>query len=103
MRRPSAVLASMVLTACFDSSSPALLPANAQLEPAIRQGCTLTARKCSRCHPIDRITVARGIGEASWRLYVDEMRLKPSSGISVEDAQLIMRCLVYLEPTQGRP
>jgi hypothetical protein len=65
--------------------------------PEITQACTLASKRCSHCHPIDRVIVTRGIGARRWQMYVEQMRLKPSSGISVEDAEVIFRCLQYVE------
>ena len=63
----------------------------------VQQACTLATAKCSRCHPIDRVVVARGIGVGRWQMYVEQMRLKPSSGISLRDADVIFQCLRFVE------
>ncbi|MBC7976052.1 MAG: hypothetical protein H7138_13855 [Myxococcales bacterium] len=65
--------------------------------PDIREACALATTKCARCHPIDRVVVSRGIGVGRWAMYVEQMRLKPSSSISPEDASVILRCLRFVE------
>ncbi len=61
----------------------------------IREACNVTARKCTRCHDIDRVLVARVTRPIHWRLTVDRMRHMPSSGITEADADRVTRCLVY--------
>ena len=51
--------------------------------------------------------VSRGIGERRWKMYVEQMRLKPSSGISAAEGDVIFSCLRFVEETcaeckQGR-
>jgi hypothetical protein len=45
--------------------------------------------------------VSRGIGVDQWAVYVEQMRLKPSSGISPAEAAVIFRCLQFVE-SSGR-
>ena len=92
---------------CADAPR-SLLPSTAAAPPEIQQACTFATTKCSRCHPIDRIVVARGIGARRWQFYIEQMRLKPSSGISPRDADVVFRCLQFIEEScidckQGRP
>jgi len=65
--------------------------------PDIRGACDLATVKCARCHPIERVTVYRGIGPARWAMYVEQMRLKPSSSITPSDAEIIFHCLQFVE------
>ena len=65
--------------------------------PDIAQACELATRRCSRCHPIERVMMSRGIGPARWEMYVEQMRLKPSSGISPAEAATIFRCLQFVD------
>jgi hypothetical protein len=65
--------------------------------PEIQQACDLATAKCARCHPIERVTVYRGIGPARWGMYVEQMRLKPSSAITPSDAEIIFHCLQFVE------
>ena len=99
LRDPSGVLAAMITimlaTACAEPRG--LLTGAAPPPPDIRQACALATTKCAHCHPIERVVVSRGIGERRWKMYVEQMRLKPSSGISLRDADIIFRCLRFVE------
>ncbi|HEX8114575.1 MAG TPA: hypothetical protein VF516_42890 [Kofleriaceae bacterium] len=102
----TAVLAVLLAASCADA--PRGLLTGAPNPPAeIQQDCAVATAKCSRCHPIDRVVVARGIGVGKWQMYVEQMRLKPSSGISLRDADVIFQCLRFVEDSctdckQGR-
>jgi hypothetical protein len=63
----------------------------------VQRDCALATTRCTHCHPIDRIVVTRGVGERRWQMLVDQMRLKPSSGISPAEAAIIFRCLRYVD------
>jgi hypothetical protein len=89
-------LLGVLLGACADSPR-GLLTGTAAPPPEVEQACALTTTKCARCHPIDRVVVSRGIGLGRWQMYVEQMRLKPSSSISPEDAQVILSCLRFVE------
>jgi len=108
-RDPSGVLAAMITimlaTACAEPRG--LLTGAAPPPPDIRQACALATTKCAHCHPIERVVVSRGIGERRWKMYVEQMRLKPSSGISESEGEVIFSCLRFVEETcaeckQGR-
>ena len=101
-----AVLAVVLATTCADVPHTLLAGAGPP-PPDIQQACALATTKCAHCHPIERVTVSRGIGERKWKMYVEQMRLKPSSGISPSEAEVIFRCLSFVEQTcaeckQGR-
>src|SRR5262249_19560022 len=104
--RRAAVFAALFVASCADA--PRGLLTGAPNPPAeVQQACTVTVAKCSRCHPIDRVVVARGIGVGRWQMYIEQMRLKPSSGISLRDADVIFQCLRFVEASctdckQGR-
>lgn len=56
--------------------------------------CSLAARRCSRCHGLERIEHS-GIREPSMlRAYVHRMRLMPGSGIPPDEEAMIAHCLV---------
>ena len=76
-------------------SAEALVSGLAPLPPSIDGACRLAARRCTRCHTIDRVLLTRVESPEHWRYYVDRMRRQPGSGISPEDGQVIVRCLVY--------
>jgi mono/diheme cytochrome c family protein len=55
------------------------------------------SQRCSKCHPLSRVTSVGAASDAYWARYVSRMRLQPGSGISPEDAAIILRYL------RGRP
>ena len=89
-------LLALLLASCAEQPH-GLLSGAPQPPPDIEQACALATTKCARCHPIERVAVYRGIGEGRWGMYVEQMRLKPSSGISPSDANIIFRCLQFVE------
>lgn len=77
-------------------ASPSLLLPDASAAPArLRTDCAIAGRRCSRCHPLDRITNTRVASLAGWQSYVRRMRLIPSSGIPQSEEPAIVRCLVF--------
>lgn len=88
--------AALALAACADTPR-GLLTNTADAPPEIRDACALADTRCARCHPIERVVLARGVGERRWQMFVDEMRRKPSSGISPGDAEIILRCLRFFD------
>jgi hypothetical protein len=90
------LITSLVGASCADSPR-GLLTGAPNPPPDVQQACALASTKCARCHPIERVVVSRGIGMGRWQMYVEQMRLKPSSGISVRDADIIFRCLRFVE------
>jgi len=91
-----ALIAGVLAASCAEQPHGLLSGAPAP-PPDIEQACALATAKCARCHPIERVMVSRGIGDARWGMYVEQMRLKPSSGISPSDAGIIFRCLQFVE------
>lgn len=83
-------------TGCADQAR-GLLSGTTAAPPEVQQACTLANTKCAHCHPIERVLVSRGMGVGAWAVYVEQMRLKPSSGISLTDADIIFRCLRFVE------
>jgi hypothetical protein len=92
----AAVLAMLLAASCADTQR-GLLTGAPNPPPEVQHACAVATSKCSRCHPIDRVVVARGIGVGKWQMYVEQMRLKPSSGISLKDADVIFQCLRFVE------
>ncbi|HTE50151.1 MAG TPA: hypothetical protein VK698_04710 [Kofleriaceae bacterium] len=64
------------------------------------------ARRCSKCHSLDRIDVVQLAEPRGWELLVHRMRLQPRSGISLTDQDTVVRCIVYrkfgLDTARGR-
>jgi hypothetical protein len=75
--------------------------AHAQAPAAIQSACVLAERKCSSCHDLGRLSVARWNG-ISWEVYVERMRRMPGSGISPDDGMTIVTCLNYVKHLQAR-
>jgi hypothetical protein len=88
-----------LIAACADAPRAGLLSNTTDAPPDVQQACALANSRCSHCHPIERVALVRGIGPRRWQLYIDEMRLKPSSGISPEDATIIFRCMRFVDET----
>lgn len=102
MPRPSLIpLVLGALVACGNSAPRVLLLQPVDAPPHIRQACSLTEIRCASCHTLDRITTAQHRSEAEWAKQVDKMRLMPASGISVADANVIVSCLVYRDPSSA--
>lgn len=72
-----------------------LLSEPASAPPDIPAACEITARRCSRCHPLDRLLQARVTSPGHWHAYVRRMRLTPGSGIRLAEQHVITRCLVF--------
>ena len=53
---------------------------------------SLLETRCSKCHGLDRAN--RNETPEGWRAIVNRMRGKPGSGISEQDAEIILRYLV---------
>jgi cytochrome c5 len=62
--------------------------------PSLQRACELADRRCSRCHPIERVLIAGVHEPADWENYVHRMRLTPGSGITAREEPAIVRCLV---------
>lgn len=95
--RSAALAAAAFVSACADAPRGLLSGAPPNPPPDVEQACAVANTKCARCHSIDRVVVSRGIGMGRWQMYVEQMRLKPSSGISLRDADVIFRCLRFVE------
>ena len=77
------------------ASAPRLLVDPDAAPAALRTDCAIAERRCSRCHPLDRITNTRVASPAGWHTYVRRMRLTPGSGIPLSEEPAIVRCLVF--------
>lgn len=62
--------------------------------PDMRARYALFARKCSRCHPLDRPLHAR-VGQHGWADYVRRMSRHPGAGISEPEQREIAQFLQY--------
>ncbi len=99
-----AALAAIALaTACGPKDSSAKEPQgwlsvdfNYQSYPAeLQPKCEIVVKRCTKCHTLDRVLVARISGVRHWTLYVERMRRMSGSGITRADASAAVDCLAY--------
>ena len=91
-------VAATLIMACSGGNSRSQTPLLRGLDKApdaIRSDCSLAGRKCTQCHPVERIILADVDSPAHWRRYVSRMRLQPGSNIDKGDASRIERCLIF--------
>lgn len=91
------MIAALSLAAGCGGQEPRDLSGAARLAGAdvsLQKACQLADRRCSHCHPIDRVLVAGVREPADWENYVHRMRLTPGSGITAREEPAIVRCLV---------
>jgi hypothetical protein len=74
----------------------------ARLPEALRGDYAVFAQRCSKCHSLARPLGSGVDDDGFWRMYVEQMRLKPGSGISVADEAPILRFLHYYSVEQRR-
>lgn len=88
----------VLLSACGATTERDAEPLTASVAAApaeIRADCELAARRCTRCHTLERIVDAPATGPGYWRTNVRRMRLTPGSGIRADEEAPILRCLLY--------
>ena len=68
----------------------------------VRASCEIVVQRCSKCHTLDRVLIARVESREHWSLYVNRMRLMPGSGISSADADAAVNCLAYRSSLRSR-
>ncbi len=61
----------------------------------VRGDYAIFARRCSKCHTLARPLNANITEDEHWVNYVNRMRRQPSSGISLEDQDHILKFLRY--------
>ena len=77
-----------------DEVDIAMVPENLRADYAV------FADRCSKCHSLAR-PLGSGIDDDEyWHRYVERMRAQPSSGISLEDEEPILRFLHYYSEQQ---
>jgi hypothetical protein len=86
-------IALVSVLACAGSTSSRLNPP-AGAPPDIQAACAVAAHRCTQCHTIDRVLLARVESPRHWEYYVTRMRRQPHSGISADDERIILRCLI---------
>jgi hypothetical protein len=84
----------LMLAACGEQLPRHSLIANPSDAPvALRDACTFTEQKCTRCHTIGRVIAWDARTREQWEPIVTRMRQMVSSGITKEDAQVVLDCL----------
>lgn len=84
----------VAIAACGESLPRNSLIANpGEATSEVRAACALTEQKCTRCHPIGKIFAIDAQGREEWEPIVDRMRRISASSITMEDAQVVLRCL----------
>jgi hypothetical protein len=87
-------------TACPAAGPEALAPEALPLE--VRADYEVFADRCSKCHALSRPLNSGIVSDEHWAMYVGRMRRQPGSGISLEDADVILRFLHYYSLEQIR-
>lgn len=77
------------------SSADRLLEGAAEPDPATEQACRLTAIRCTACHDIDRVLAMQPAEPLQWNQIIGRMRRMRGSGISQQDGDQVLRCLVF--------
>jgi hypothetical protein len=78
----------------YEGLDPGLMP------PEVRGDYALFAYRCSKCHSLARPLQSGITDDRFWTDYVERMRRQPGSGISPEDAHIILRFLHYFSTGQ---
>ena len=84
----------LALVGCGDALPRHSLIANpngASVE--LRDACSFTEQKCTRCHTIGRVIAWDAHTRAQWEPLVTRMRQMASSGITKADAEVVLNCL----------
>jgi hypothetical protein len=79
------------LGGCSGNRAPE--PEEAYSAPDVRADYEVFAVRCSKCHSLARPLNSGITDDDYWKAYVDKMRRQPGSGISVDDAVVILRFL----------
>jgi hypothetical protein len=86
----------VAIAGCGAGEAPGrVLTAGRSPPPEIADACDLASRRCSRCHPLERLLLAHVATPGNWVWYVDRMRHQPESGITEPEGRVIVRCLVF--------
>ncbi len=96
-RRPNFILLPALLLSSAAAAAqpiPEELTAKREIPESRVQDALLTAKRCTSCHNMKRVTRARYVGD-EWEICVEEMREKEKSGISARDATRITGFLAW--------
>ena len=90
-----AAAVTLLATGCASSQSAQEGLDAATMPPDVRSDYALFAHRCSKCHSLSRPLNRGFTDDREWSLYVARMRRQPASGISQDDATVILRFLHY--------
>jgi hypothetical protein len=79
----------VLLAACGEPLARTSLSTN----PQTSQACARTEQKCTRCHTLGRVLAIDSNSREQWEPIVLRMRRMASSGISSDDAEVVLTCL----------
>jgi hypothetical protein len=96
----SACIVALAQTAC-PTTGPEAVVAEA-MPPQVRADYAVFADRCSKCHALSRPLNSGIVSDEHWAMYVGRMRRQPGSGISADDADVILRFLHYYSLEQIR-
>jgi hypothetical protein len=90
-------LVSILLAGCAagESNSFGVRAGRRGADARLERACQLTEVRCSRCHPLERVLVAKVNDPSEWEAYVSRMRRTPGSGIRAGEEPTIVSCLVH--------
>jgi hypothetical protein len=99
-----AVLLAMGL-ALANAACPSTYARSDALDPdpmpeGVKGDYAIFAARCSKCHSLARPLNSGIVDDEYWSLYVARMRRQPGSGISEEDARVILRFLHWYSVDQ---
>jgi hypothetical protein len=95
----SRVVLLFALAACGESLPRQSLVTNDEAVPELREACSFTEQKCTRCHTIGRVLSWDAHRREDWEPLVTRMRQMASSGITKADAEIVLRCLERRDAT----
>jgi hypothetical protein len=88
------VLFVLMVVGCGESlPRNSLIVSSGEPTPELRQACSFTEQKCTRCHTIGRVIAWDARTREQWEPLVTRMRQMVSSGITKEDAEVVLDCL----------
>jgi hypothetical protein len=90
------------LTACPSPEDRSETIDTAKLPAESRADYDVFAQRCSKCHALSRPLNSGIVDDDYWAMYVARMRRQPASGISTDDATVILRFLHYYSLEQIR-
>jgi cytochrome c5 len=92
----------LVQTGCPSPEDRAEALDATKLPEEVRADYEVFAQRCSKCHSLSRPLNSGIVDDDYWAMYVARMRRQPASGISTDDARVILRFLHYYSLEQIR-